>query len=123
MWVMAASPLLTCTDVRNMSAETKAIMTNPEVLDVHKDPLAKMVRFIFVLFRLKCAIITRKARETRLPLAMISVYEHCPSPSSFSCQRLTPKLLLPFLNRIAPSPLLKVQISVWTTEHWQHRGE
>ena len=40
--VMAASPLLTCTDVRNMSAATKEIMTNHEVLEVHKDPLARM---------------------------------------------------------------------------------
>jgi hypothetical protein len=42
MWVMAASPLLTCTDVRNMSAATKEILTNPEVLAVHKDRLARM---------------------------------------------------------------------------------
>ena len=42
MWVMAASPLLTCNDVRNMSASIKEILTNPEVLAVHKDPLAKM---------------------------------------------------------------------------------
>ena len=31
MWVMAASPLLTCNDVRNMSAATKEILTNVEV--------------------------------------------------------------------------------------------
>ena len=42
MFVMAASPLLTCTDVRNMTADVKAILTNPEVLAVHKDPLARM---------------------------------------------------------------------------------
>ena len=42
MWVMAASPLLTCNDVRNMSASTKEILTNEEVLAVHKDPLAQM---------------------------------------------------------------------------------
>ena len=42
MWVMAASPLLTCTDVRNMTAEVKTILTNPEVLAVHKDSLSKM---------------------------------------------------------------------------------
>ena len=42
MWVMAASPLLTNNDVRNMSADIKEILTNPEVLAVHKDPLAKM---------------------------------------------------------------------------------
>lgn len=39
---MAASPLLTCNDVRNMSAAIKEILTNEEVLAVHKDPLAKM---------------------------------------------------------------------------------
>jgi beta-galactosidase len=38
----AATPLLTCTDVRNMSADIKRILTNPEVLEVHKDPLARM---------------------------------------------------------------------------------
>lgn len=48
MWIMAASPLLTCTDVRNMTAETKAILTNPEVLAVHKDPLARMATRIDV---------------------------------------------------------------------------
>eukprot|EP00040_Diaphanoeca_grandis_P033700 m.206833 g.206833 ORF g.206833 m.206833 type:complete len:581 (+) comp32971_c0_seq1:135-1877(+) len=42
MWVMAASPLLTCNDVRNMTADILEILTNPEVLAVHKDPLAKM---------------------------------------------------------------------------------
>ena len=42
MWVMAASPLLTCTDVRNMTPAVKEILTNAEVLEVHKDPLAKM---------------------------------------------------------------------------------
>ena len=48
MWVMAASPLLTCTDVRNMTAKTKAILTNPELLAIHKDPLAKMATRIDV---------------------------------------------------------------------------
>ena len=42
MWVMAAAPLLTCTDVRNMTPAVKEILTNAEVLEVHKDPLAKM---------------------------------------------------------------------------------
>lgn len=42
MWVMAASPLLTCNDARNMSKEILETLTNPEVLAVHKDPLAKM---------------------------------------------------------------------------------
>jgi alpha-galactosidase len=42
MWVMAASPLLTNNDVRNMSAAIKGILMNPEVLAVHKDPLARM---------------------------------------------------------------------------------
>ena len=41
MWVMAASPLLTTVDVRNMTAETKAILTNPELLQIHKDPLGE----------------------------------------------------------------------------------
>ena len=42
MWVMAASPLLTCNDVRNMTDDIKQILTNEEVLAVHKDALVKM---------------------------------------------------------------------------------
>lgn len=42
LWVMAASPLLVCTDPRNMSAANLAIFINPEVLSIHKDPLARM---------------------------------------------------------------------------------
>jgi alpha-galactosidase len=42
LWVMAASPLLACEDPRNMSAADLAIWLNPEVLAVHKDPLARM---------------------------------------------------------------------------------
>jgi len=48
MWVMAASPLLTCNDVRNMTAEIKEILTNPEILAVHKDPAARMATRIDV---------------------------------------------------------------------------
>lgn len=48
MWVMAASPLFTCNDVRNMSDDIKDILTNPEVLAVHKDPLARMASRIDV---------------------------------------------------------------------------
>ena len=48
MWVMAASPLLTCNDVRNMTDAIKETLTNPEVLAVHKDPLAKMAARIDV---------------------------------------------------------------------------
>ena len=42
MWVMAASPLLTCNDVRNMTDDIKQVLTNEEVLAVHKDALVKM---------------------------------------------------------------------------------
>ena len=42
MWVMAASPLLTNNDVRSMPADIKEILTNPEVLAIHKDPLVAM---------------------------------------------------------------------------------
>jgi hypothetical protein len=48
MWVMAASPLLTSVDVRNMTAEIKSILTNPELLQIHKDPLARMATRIDV---------------------------------------------------------------------------
>ena len=33
---------MTCNDVRRMPAGIKRILTNPEVLAVHKDPLARM---------------------------------------------------------------------------------
>jgi hypothetical protein len=36
MWVMAASPLLTCVDVRNMTADVKAILTNPVAMLLKK---------------------------------------------------------------------------------------
>eukprot|EP01050_Picozoa_sp_SAG11_P009543 SAG11_NODE_907_length_6599_cov_13.219231_1_plen_502_part_00 len=42
LWTMAASPLLASIDVRNMSAATQEIYTNPELLTIHKDPLCKM---------------------------------------------------------------------------------
>jgi len=48
MWVMAASPLLTCNDLRNMTAEIKEILTNEEVLAVHKDPMVRMASRIDV---------------------------------------------------------------------------
>lgn len=48
MWVMAASPLLTNNDVRVMSDDILEILTNPEVLAVHKDPLTKMASRIDV---------------------------------------------------------------------------
>jgi alpha-galactosidase len=48
MWVMAASPLLTCNDVRNMSAAVRGILTNEEVLAVHKDPAVAMATRIDV---------------------------------------------------------------------------
>ena len=58
MWVMAASPLLTNNDVRKMSPDIKAILTNPEVLAVHKDPLVK-VR-VFEPLRLCASSVSRR---------------------------------------------------------------
>ena len=45
---MATSPIMTCTDIRNMSATNKAILTNPEVLAIHKDSLSAMAKRIDV---------------------------------------------------------------------------
>jgi hypothetical protein len=45
MWVMASSPLLTYNDVRSMSAAIKEVLTNPEVLAVHKDPAVRSLHF------------------------------------------------------------------------------
>jgi alpha-galactosidase len=39
MWSMLSSPLIAGNDIRSMSAETKAILTNEEVIAVNQDPL------------------------------------------------------------------------------------
>lgn len=39
MWAMLAAPLMAGNDVRNMSKETMAILTNKEVIAVNQDPL------------------------------------------------------------------------------------
>ena len=39
MWSMLAAPLLAGNDLRSMSAETKAVLTNREVIAVDQDPL------------------------------------------------------------------------------------
>jgi alpha-galactosidase len=41
LWVLAASPLLAGNDVRNMTAATKAILLNKEVIAIDQDPLGK----------------------------------------------------------------------------------
>ena len=58
MWVMAASPLLTTVDVRNMTAETEAILTNPELLQIHKDPLGEHDQACDRLLSLGCVVPT-----------------------------------------------------------------
>lgn len=39
MWCMMASPLILGNDIRNMSDETKAIITNRDVISINQDPL------------------------------------------------------------------------------------
>jgi alpha-galactosidase len=39
MWAMLAAPLIAGNDLRTMSAETAAILTNPGVIAVDQDPL------------------------------------------------------------------------------------
>jgi alpha-galactosidase len=39
LWALLAAPLLVGNDLRSMSAETKAILTNREVIEVNQDPL------------------------------------------------------------------------------------
>jgi alpha-galactosidase len=41
MWAILAAPLITGNDVTKMSATTKAILTNKDVIDVDQDPLGK----------------------------------------------------------------------------------
>jgi len=44
MWAMLAAPLIAGNDVRSMSAETKAILTNKEVIAVDQDPLGQQAK-------------------------------------------------------------------------------
>jgi alpha-galactosidase len=39
LWAMLAAPLLAGNDIRSMSEETRAILTNPEIIAVDQDPL------------------------------------------------------------------------------------
>ena len=41
MWAMLAAPLIAGNDIRSMSATTKAILTNADVIAVNQDPLGK----------------------------------------------------------------------------------
>ena len=41
MWAMLAAPLIMGTDVPGMSAETRAVLTNPRVIAIDQDPLGK----------------------------------------------------------------------------------
>jgi alpha-galactosidase len=41
MWAILAAPLIAGNDIRSMSATTKAILTNPDVVAVNQDPLGK----------------------------------------------------------------------------------
>ncbi len=43
LWALAKAPLLVGCDITNMSNETLAILTNPEVIAVSQDPLGKQV--------------------------------------------------------------------------------
>ena len=38
LWSMLAAPLLAGNDIRSMPAQTRAILTNPEVIAVDQDP-------------------------------------------------------------------------------------
>ena len=44
LWAMLAAPLLAGNDVRNMSDETREILTNKEVIAVNQDPLGQQGR-------------------------------------------------------------------------------
>jgi len=46
MWAIMAAPLITGNDLSNMSATTKAILTNKEVIAVDQDPLGKQGRVV-----------------------------------------------------------------------------
>ena len=46
MWCIMAAPLITGNDLSSMSATTKAILTNPEVVAVDQDPLGQQGRVV-----------------------------------------------------------------------------
>ena len=46
IWAMLAAPLIAGNDIRSMSATTKAIMTNPDVIAVNQDPLGKQATVV-----------------------------------------------------------------------------
>jgi len=46
MWCIMAAPLITGNDLSTMSATTKAILTNKEVIAVDQDPLGKQGRVV-----------------------------------------------------------------------------
>ena len=41
LWCMLAAPLMAGNDVRHMTAETRAILTNKDVIALDQDPLGK----------------------------------------------------------------------------------
>ena len=46
MWAMLAAPLIAGNDIRSMSATTKAILTNADVVAVDQDPLGKQATLV-----------------------------------------------------------------------------
>lgn len=46
MWAILAAPLIAGNDIRSMSANTKAILTNPDVVAVNQDPLGKQATLV-----------------------------------------------------------------------------
>jgi len=46
MWAMLASPLIAGNDIRSMSAATKTILTNADVIAVNQDPLGKQATVV-----------------------------------------------------------------------------
>lgn len=46
MWVLTASPLLMSNDLTKMSPEVLSMLTNPALLNIHKDPAVTAARRI-----------------------------------------------------------------------------
>ena len=46
MWAILAAPLIAGIDIRSMSATTKAILTNADVIAVNQDPLGKQATVV-----------------------------------------------------------------------------
>jgi len=81
MWAMWSAPLITATDVRHMSHERKAILSNTEVLAIHKDPLWQAAHL--VANTTHGQIWARPLHNGDLAVALINTHDFLPRVMAF----------------------------------------